>query len=179
MVVQILSQKQIEHTVYKGNGFTCLCCMCVPNLSHNSLFKDRYDQRGWGVGEGEFEGVLVLRISSDRDDQMGTKRKRKKSLDQYSAPPPHHQKKGTKSHPGIRRNYQESSKYPKEFPMQIKVPKKILEFSSQNFKPKQSFDHSRHMKSGVPLRAATYIIYQVSGGICSVEYDLKEKDAIK
>ena len=117
--------------------------MCVPNLSHNSLFKDRYDQRGWGVGEGEFEGVLVLRISSDRDDQMGTKRKRK------------------------------------EFPMQIKVPKKILEFSSQNFKPKQSFDHSRHMKSGVPLRAATYIIYQVSGGICSVEYDLKEKDAIK
>ena len=94
-------------------------------------------------------------------------------------PPPPHQKKGTKSHPGIRRNYQESSKYPKEFPMQIKVPKKILEFSSQNFKPKQSFDHSRHMKSGVPLRAATYIIYQVSGGICSVEYDLKEKDAIK
>ena len=88
MVVQILSQKQIEHTVYKGNGFTCLCCMCVPNLSHNSLFKDRYDQRGWGVGEGEFEGVLVLRISSDRDDQMGTKRKRKKSLDQYSPPPP-------------------------------------------------------------------------------------------
>ena len=35
------------------------------------------------------------------------------------------------------------------------------------------------MKSGVPLRAATDIIYQVSGGICSVEYDLKEKDAIK
>ena len=96
MVVQILSQKQIEHTVYKGNGFTCLCCMCVPNLSHNSLFKDRYDQRGWGVGEGEFEGVLVLRISSDRDDQMGTKRKRKKSLDQYSAPPPPHQKKRDK-----------------------------------------------------------------------------------
>ena len=51
--------------------------MCVPNLSHNSLFKDRYDQRGLG-SEGEEEGVLVLRISSDRDDQMGTKMKRKK-----------------------------------------------------------------------------------------------------
>ena len=111
---------------------------------------------------------------------MGTKIKRKKSLDQNLTPPA---KKGKKSHPGIRRNYQESSdcsECPKEFPTQIKVPKKyLLKFSSQNFKPKQSFDHSRHMKSRVPLRAATYIIYQVSGGICSVEYDLKEKDAIK
>ena len=112
--------------------------------------------------------------------KWGQKEKEKNPWTNIPPPPPSpHQKKGTKSHPGIRRNYQESSKYPKEFPMQIKVPKKILEFSSQNFKPKQSFDHSRHMKSGVPLRAATYIIYQVSGGICSVEYDLKEKDAIK
>ena len=99
--------------------------MCVPNLSHNSLFKDRYNQ--WGVGgEGEEEGVLVVRISSDRDDQMGTKIKRKKSLDQNLTPPA---KKGKKSHPGIRRNYQESSdcsEYPKEFRIQIKVPKKIL-----------------------------------------------------
>ena len=121
---------------------------------------------------GEEEGVLVLRISSDRDDQMGTKIKRKKSLDQNLTPPPPPAKKGKKSHPGIRRNYQESSdcsEYPKEFATQIKVPKTyLLKFSSQNFKPKQSFDHSRHMKSGVPLRAATYIIYQVSGGICSV-----------
>ena len=144
--------------------------MCVPNLSHNSLFKDRYDQRGLG-GEGEEEGVLVLRISSDRDDQMGTKIKRKKSLDQNLTPPPP-TKKGKKSHLGIRRNYQESldcSEYPKEFPTQIKVPKNyLLKFSSQNFKPKQSFNHSCHMKSGVALRAATYIIYQVSGGICSV-----------
>ena len=125
MVVQILSQKQIKHTVYKGNGFTCLCCMCVPNLSHNSLFKDRYNQRGVG-GEGEEEGVLVVRISIDRDDQMGKKIKRKKSLDQNLIPPA---KKGKKSHPGICRNYQESSdcsEYPKEFPIQIKVPKKIL-----------------------------------------------------
>ena len=102
---------------------------------------------------------------------MGTKIKRKKSPDQNLTPPPP-AKKGKKSHPGIRRNYQESSdcsEYPKEFPTQIKVPKKyLLKFSYQNFKPKQSFYHSRHMKSGVPLRAATYIIYQVSGGICSV-----------
>ena len=101
---------------------------------------------------------------------MGTKIKRKKSLDQNLTPPA---KKGKKSHPGTRRNYQESSdcsECPKEFPTQIKVPKKyLLKFSSQNFKPKQSFDHSRHMKSRVPLRAATYIIYQVSGGICSVD----------
>ena len=56
--------------------------MYVPNRSHNSLFKDLYEQRGvGGEGEGEEEGVLVLRISSDRDDQMGTKIKRKKSLD--------------------------------------------------------------------------------------------------
>ena len=61
--------------------------MCVPNLSHNSLFKDRYNQQGVG-GEGEEEGVLVVRISSDRDDQMGTKIKRKKSLDQNLTPPP-------------------------------------------------------------------------------------------
>ena len=56
-----------------------VCVVRVPNLSHNSLFKDRYDQQGVG---GEEEGVLVLRMSSDRDDQMGTKIKRKKSLDQ-------------------------------------------------------------------------------------------------
>ena len=54
-----------------------VCVVRVPNLSHNSLFKDRYDQQGVG-GEGEEEGVLVLWISSDRDDQMGTKIKRKK-----------------------------------------------------------------------------------------------------
>ena len=98
--------------------------MCVPNLSHNSLFKDRYNQRGVG-GRGGGGGVLVVRISSDRHDQMGTKIKRKKSLDQNLTPPP--PKKGKKSHPGIRRNYQESSdcsEYPKEFPIQIKVPKK-------------------------------------------------------
>ena len=133
-----------------------------------AFLKTATTSRGWG-GEGEEEGVLVLWISSDRDDQMGTKIKRKKSLDQNLTPPA---KKGKKSHPGICRNYQESSdcsEYPKEFPTQIKVPKKyLLKFSSQNFKPKQSFDHSRHMKSRVPLRAATYIIYQVSGGICSV-----------
>ena len=147
-----------------------VCVVRVPNLSHNSLFKDRYNQQGVGGGEGEEEGVLVFWISSDRDDQMGTKIKRKKSLDQNLTPPA---KKGKKSHPGIRRNYQESSdcsECPKEFPTQIKGPKKyLLKFSSQNFKPKQSFDHSRHMKSRVPLRAATYIIYQVSGGICSVD----------
>ena len=142
-----------------------VCVVRVPNLSHNSLFKDRYDQQG-----GRRRGYWYLVwISSDRDDQMGTKIKRKKSLDQNLTPPA---KKGKKSHPGIRRNYQESSdcsECPKEFPTQIKVPKKyLLKFSSQNFKPKQSFDHSRHMKSRVPLRAATYIIYQVSGGICSV-----------
>ena len=134
-----------------------------------AFLKTATTSRGWG-GEGEEEGVLVFWISSDRDDQMGTKIKRKKSLDQNLTPPA---KKGKKSHPGIRRNYQESSdcsECPKEFPTQIKVPKKyLLKFSSQNFKPKQSFDHSRHMKSRVPLRAATYIIYQVSGGICSVD----------
>ena len=99
-----------------------VCVVRVPNLSHNSLFKDRYNQQG----EGEEEGVLVFWISSDRDEQMGTKIKRKKSLDQNLTPRP---PKGKKSHPGIRRNYQESSdcsEYPKEFPIQIKVPKKIL-----------------------------------------------------
>ena len=147
-----------------------VCVVRVPNLSHNSLFKDRYDQQGVGGGRGRRRGYWYLVwISSDRDGQMGTKIKRKKSLDQNLTPAA---KKGKKSHPGIRRNYQESSdcsECPKEFATQIKVPKKyLLKFSSQNFKPKQSFDHSRHMKSRVPLRAATYIIYQVSGGICSV-----------
>ena len=74
-----------------------MCCMCVPNLSHNSLFKDRYNQRGVG-GEGEEEGVLVVRISIDRDDQMGKKIKRKKSLDQNLTPPP--QKKEKNPIPG-------------------------------------------------------------------------------
>ena len=37
-----------------------VCVVCVPNLSQNSVFKDRYDQQGLG-GEGE-EGVLVLRF---------------------------------------------------------------------------------------------------------------------
>ena len=113
--------------------------MCVPNLSHNSLFKDRYDQRGWGVGEGEFEGVLVLRISSDRDDQMGTKRKRKKSLDQYSAPPPPTKKKGQNPIPGYAetiRNLQNTqknslckSRYQKKylnFPLKISNPNNPL-----------------------------------------------------
>ena len=143
--------------------------MCVPNLSHNSLFKDRYNQRGVG-GEGEEEGVLVVRISSDRDDQMGTKIKRKKSLDQNLTPPP--QKKGKNPIPGYAetiRNLQIVLNTQKNSLFKSRYQKKyLLKFSSQNFKPKQSFDHSRHMKSGVPLRAATYIIYQVSGGICSV-----------
>ena len=74
-----------------------VCVVRVPNLSHNSLFKDRYDQQGVG---GEEEGVLVLRISSDRDDQMGTKIKRKNSLDQNLTPPPHPQKKEKNPIPG-------------------------------------------------------------------------------
>ena len=39
-----------------------VCVVRVPNLSHNSLFKDRYDQQGVGGGEGEEEGVLVFSL---------------------------------------------------------------------------------------------------------------------
>ena len=141
-----------------------VCVVRVPNLSHNSLFKDRYNQRGVG-GEGEEEGVLVVRISSDRDDQMGTKIKRKKS------------------HPGIRRNYQESSdcsECPKEFPTQIKVPKKyLLKFSSQNFKPKQSFDHSRHEIWSTRKGRHIHHLSGIRRYMLGKSYDLKEKDAIK
>ena len=136
-----------------------------------AFLKTATTSRGWGGGGGGGGGTSTPDFKW-QGWSNGDKNKKEKipgpKFNPPPPPPPPHQKKGTKSHPGIRRNYQESSKYPKEFPMQIKVPKKILEFSSQNFKPKQSFDHSRHMKSGVPLRAATYIIYQVSGGICSV-----------
>ena len=157
-----------------------VCVVRVPNLSHNSLFKDRYDQQGVG---GEEEGVLVLRISSDRDDQMGTKIKRKNSLDQNLTPPPPPAKKGKKSHPGIRRNYQESSdcsEYPKEFPTQIKVPKTyLLKFSSQNFKPKQSFDHSRHEIWSTRKGRHIHHLSGIRRYMLGKSYDLKEKDAIK
>ena len=133
-----------------------------------AFLKTATTSRGWG-GEGEEEGVLVFWISSDRDDQMGTKIKRKKSLDQNLTPPA---KKGKKSHPGIRRNYQESSdcsEYPKEFPIQIKVPKKILaKIFLSKFQTQTILRSFRSYEIWVPLRAATYIIYQVSGGICSV-----------
>ena len=134
------------------------------------FFEDRYDQRGvGGGGGGEGTGTPDFKWQGWSN---GDKNKKKKVPGPKFNPPPPPQKKEKKSHLGIRRNYQESlhcSEYPKEFPTQIKVPKNyLLKFSSQNFKPKQSFNHSRHMKSGVALRAATYIIYQVSGGICSV-----------
>ena len=134
-----------------------------------AFLKTATTSRGWAGGGGGGGGTGILDFKW-QGWSNGDKNKKIKSLDQNLTPPA---KKGKKSHPGIRRNYQESSdcsECPKEFPTQIKVPKKyLLKFSSQNFKPKQSFDHSRHMKSRVPLRAATYIIYQVSGGICSVD----------
>ena len=33
-----------------------VCVVRVPNLSHNSLFKDRYDQQGVGGGRGRRRG---------------------------------------------------------------------------------------------------------------------------
>ena len=134
-----------------------------------AFLKTATTSRGWGGGGGGGGGTGTLDFKW-QGWWNGDKNKKKKIPGPKFNPPP--AKKGKKSHPGICRNYQESSdcsECPKEFPTQIKVPiKYLLKFSSQNFKPKQSFDHSRHMKSRVPLRAATYIIYQVSGGICSV-----------
>ena len=50
-----------------------------------------------------------------------------------------------------------SIQYPTKIPNQIKLPKKILaKFSYpktpeiEDFKPKKSFDHPRHLKSQVP-----------------------------
>ena len=156
-----------------------VCVVRVPNLSHNSLFKDRYNQQGVG-GEGEEEGVLVFWISSDRDDQMGTKIKRKKSLDQNLTPPA---KKGKKSHPGIRRNYQESSdcsEYPKEFPTQIKVPKTYLlkfssKFQTQTILP--SFPSYEIWST--PKGRYIHHLSGIRRYMLGKSYDLKEKDAIK
>ena len=52
---------------------------------------------------------------------------------------------------GIRGHYHKSSdcfKYPEKSLRKIFLPKKILESNISN--PKKSFDHPRHLKSGVP-----------------------------
>ena len=37
-----------------------VCAVRVPNLSHNNLFKDRYDQQGVGGGGGGGGGTGTL-----------------------------------------------------------------------------------------------------------------------
>ena len=37
-----------------------VCVVRVPNLSHNSLFKDRYNQQGVGGGGGGGGGTGIL-----------------------------------------------------------------------------------------------------------------------
>ena len=150
-----------------------------------ALLKTATTSGGWG--EGEEEGVLVLRISNDGDDQMGTKRKRKKIPGPKFNPPPHPpppKKEEKKSHPGIRRNYQESSdcsEYPKEFPPQIKIPKKILakiflsKFQTQTIL--RSFPSYEIWST--PQGRYIHNLSGIRRYMLGKSYDLKEKDAIK
>ena len=133
-----------------------------------AFLKTATTSRGWGGGGGGGgTGTLDFKWQGWSN---GDKNKKKKIPGPKFNPPCKKRKKipsrDTQKLSGIFRLFW----IPKRIPYSNQGTKKkyLLKFSSQNFKPKQSFDHSRHMKSRVPLRAATYIIYQVSGGICSV-----------
>ena len=157
-----------------------VCVVCVPNLSHNSFFWRPLRPAGGG-GEGEEERVLVLRISSDRDDQMGTKRKRKKSLDQNLTPPP--QKKGKKI---PSRDTQKLSGIftlfwiPKRIPYSNQGTKKLLakiflsKFQTQTVL--QSFPSYEIWSS--PQGRYIHHLSGIRRYMLGKSYDLKEKDAI-
>ena len=128
---------------------------------------------GRGRGGG---GVLVLRISSDRDDQMGTKIKRKKIPGPKFNPPP--QKKENKSHPGIRRNYQESSDCP-EYPNQgtKKMLAKIFLSKFQTETILRSFPSYEIWST--PQGRYIHNLSGIRRYMLGKSYDLKEKDAIE
>ena len=158
-----------------------VCVVCVSLIWVITAFLKTATTSGGGGGRGRRRAYWYSGFQVTGMIKWGQKEKEKNPWTNIPPPTPPPKKRDkipsrdTQKLSGIFRLFW----IPKRIPYVNQGTKKILEFSSQNFKPKQSFDHSRHMKSGVPLRAATYIIYQVSGGICSVEYDLKEKDAIK
>ena len=160
LVVQQVSQKQI----FIKEMASLVYVVCEPlhgvDLGHNSLFRGRYAQIG-GRGKGRFFRFQLTQIMEKilRTSKKTQKKSPKNPIPGYAE---------TISNPLIVLNTKESPCL-----NQSTKKKYLLKFYSQTFKPKTSFDHSCRLKSGVPLRAATYIIYQVSRGICSV--NLKKK----
>ena len=128
-----------------------------------AFLKTATTSRGWG---GEEEGVLVLRISSDRDDQMGTKIKRKK------IPSRHTQKLS-----GIFRLFG----IPKRIPYSNQGTKNILakiflsKFQTQTIL--RSFPSYEIWST--PKGRYIHHLSGIRRYMLGKSYDLKEKDAIK
>ena len=149
-----------------------VCVVCVSLIWVITAFLKTATTSGGGGGGGGGGGTGTPDFKWQGWSNGDKNKKEKIPGPKFNHPPPPPQKKEKNPIPGYAetiRNLQIVLNTQKNSLLKSRYQKKyFLKFSSQNFKPKQSFHHSRHMKSGVPLRGATYIIYQVSGGICSV-----------
>ena len=117
-----------------------------PNLGHNSLFRDHHALMGGGGG-----GFFRFQLTEMTEKILrASKRTQKKSL----------------YHDLIPQNNLESAhcfEYPRKSLLKSTYSQKyLLKLLSQTFKPEKSFYHSCGLKSGVPLKGATYTIYQVT-----------------